>query len=87
MKICIFIHIGAFGKAKNGEVLRQRHPQYPFLPLLELLAVNSPDAYEAFLNHVIERVCPHLQHEACDNKYLMRILSRVVPTPQRLPLG
>jgi hypothetical protein len=52
----------------------QRHPQYQFLPLLELLAVNSPDAYEAFFNHVIDLVCWHLQHEAWDNKYLMRIL-------------
>ena len=52
----------------------QRDPQYQFLHLLELLAVNSPDAYEAFFNHVIELVCPHLQNEAWEGKYLMHIL-------------
>ncbi len=52
----------------------QRHPQYQFLPLLELLAINSPDAYEAFFNHVIELVCWHLQNEAWEGKYLMHIL-------------
>ena len=55
----------------------QRHPQYQFLPLLELLSVNSPDAYESFFNHVIEIVCWHLQNDAWDSKYLMHILQEL----------
>jgi hypothetical protein len=52
----------------------QRHPQYQFLPLLELFSVKSSDAYESFFNHVIEIVCWHLQNDAWEGKYLMHIL-------------
>ncbi len=70
----------AFSAATDRQQLEdflQRYPNYTLLPLLELLAVNSPDAYEAFFNHLIEIVCWHLQNDAWNSKYLMRILQEL----------
>ncbi|MBD0255200.1 MAG: hypothetical protein ICV83_05730 [Cytophagales bacterium] len=54
--------------------LLSRHPEYDFVPLLELVTCQSPDGYEAFFNHVAELVCRHLHDGEWDNRYLVRIL-------------
>ncbi len=55
-------------------ILLQNHPDYDFVPLLELVTCHPPDGYEAFFNHVAELVCRHLHDGEWDNRYLVRIL-------------
>ncbi len=55
----------------------QNHPDYDFVPLLELVTCHPPDGYEAFFNQVAELVCRHLHDGEWDNGYLLRMLQEL----------